>query len=362
MEILPLHNWLPQNTPPLVIAGPCSAENEQQMHTVAAYVAKHPQVQVLRAGIWKPRTRPGSFEGMGSIALPWLVGAAKANNLLSACEVATPRHVEEALKAGVDILWIGARTTVNPFSVQDVADSLQGINVPVLVKNPVAPDLQLWLGAIERVASAGINRIVAVHRGFQTIAKTKYRNNPLWELAIELRAAMPGLPIITDPSHIAGKAELVFDVAQNAMDMGTDGLMIETHPNPPQALSDARQQLTPEELQFLFRHITLRQTTSNNLDFQNRLEELRSIMDGIDEEILKVVARRMAIAEKIGEYKRDNNVTILQIKRWREILETRTAKGKAMGLNEEFIQALMQLIHKESIHVQTEIGKRVEEK
>lgn len=327
------------------------------MNTVAAAIAQRSQVKVLRAGIWKPRTRPGSFEGMGSIALPWLVNAAKANNLLSACEVATPKHVDEALKAGVDILWIGARTTVNPFSVQDIADALKGVDVPILVKNPVAPDLQLWLGAIERVATSGITKLAAVHRGFQTIAKTKFRNNPLWDIAIELRTAMPGLPIITDPSHIAGKSELIFDTAQKALDMGTDGLMIEVHPNPPQAMSDARQQITPEELGHILFSLTLREATSNNADFQSRLEELRSIMDGVDEEILRVVARRMAISEKIGEYKRDNNVTILQIKRWRDIVQTRTAKGKELGLDEEFVKSLMQLIHKESINVQTELVK-----
>lgn len=357
MDILPLNNWLNTDNFPPVIAGPCSAESEEQMHTIAADIAKIPQVKMLRAGIWKPRTRPGTFEGMGSIALPWLVSAAKQNNLLSACEVATSKHVEEALKAGVDVLWIGARTTVNPFSVQDVADALQGTNIPVMVKNPITPDLQLWIGAIERVAAAGINRIAAVHRGFQTIAKTKYRNNPLWELPIELRAALPGLPVFTDPSHIAGKSELVADVAQKAVDMDTDGLMIETHPSPKDALSDARQQITPYELDKLLRGLEMRHASSSNIDFQNRLEELRSIMDGIDEELLKVIARRMAIAEKIGEYKRDNNVTILQIKRWRDILETRTAKGTSLGLDEEFVKALMQLIHKESIHVQTGLVK-----
>ncbi len=361
MDILPLHTWLNTDNKPVVIAGPCSAESETQMLEVAQGIAQIPQVKILRAGIWKPRTRPGSFEGMGSIALPWLVNAAKETNLLSACEVATAKHVEEALKAGVDVLWIGARTTVNPFSVQEIADVLKGVDVPVMIKNPVAPDLQLWIGAIERVAAAGINRMIAIHRGFQTIAKTKHRNNPLWEIAIELRAEMPGLPIFTDPSHIAGKSELVAGIAQKAIDIDTDGLMIETHPTPANALSDARQQITPAELSTLLRKLELRNTNSSNEDFQNRLEELRSIMDGIDEEILKVVARRMAIAEKIGEYKRDNNVTILQIKRWRNIVETRTAKGNALGLNEEFVKALMQLIHKESIHVQTEVSKRVEE-
>jgi chorismate mutase len=360
LDILPLNSWLNTDNKPVVIAGPCSAETEEQVHEVARGLAQIPQVKVMRAGIWKPRTRPGSFEGMGSVALPWLVDAAKQNGLLSACEIATPKHVEEALKAGVDVLWIGARTTVNPFSVQDIADALQGVDVPVMVKNPVAPDLQLWIGAIERVASAGINKIIGVHRGFQTIAKTKYRNNPLWELAIEFKTHLPGVPLFVDPSHIAGKSELVADVAQKALDMDMDGLMIETHPNPANALSDARQQITPAELAQLVSSLELRSANSNNLEFQSRLEELRSIMDSIDEEILRVIARRMAIAEKIGEYKYQNHVTILQIKRWKEILATRTAIGNSVGLDEEFVKALMQLIHKESIHVQTELVRKQE--
>lgn len=361
MDILPLHSWLNTDNKPVVIAGPCSAETEEQVHETARGLGQIPQVKILRAGIWKPRTRPGSFEGMGAIALPWLVSAAKENGLLSACEIATPKHVEEALKAGVDVLWIGARTTVNPFSVQDIADALQGVDVPVLIKNPVAPDLQLWIGAIERVAAAGINKIIAVHRGFQTIAKTNFRNNPLWELPIELKAQMPGLPLFADPSHISGRADFVGDVAQQALDMDMDGLMIETHPNPPAALSDAKQQITPAALAVLIGNLQLRHAHSNNIDFQSRLEELRSIMDSIDEEMLKVIARRMAIAEKIGEYKHQNHVTILQIKRWKEILTTRTAIGNGLGLDEEFVKALMQLIHKESIHVQTGLVKKLDE-
>lgn len=360
-SILPLNQWIDISVKPLVIAGPCSAETEEQVYATAQGIAQYPQVKIMRAGIWKPRTRPGMFEGVGNIGLEWLAGAAKQNNLLSACEVATAKHVEEALKAGIDILWIGARTTVNPFSVQEIADALKGANVGVMVKNPVAPDLQLWVGAVERVVNAGINKVMAIHRGFQTIAKTRYRNNPLWEIPIELKAQLPGLPVICDPSHITGKSELIADVAQKAVDMDMDGLMIETHPNPKAALSDARQQITPDELGAILSQLVVKHAHSADEDFQSRLDELRSIIDGIDAELLKVLARRMAIVEKIGEYKHENHVTVLQIKRWKEILRTRTDLAHSLNLDEDFVKAILNLIHKESIHLQTELMKKIEE-
>lgn len=352
-----LNAWLGNTTHPVVVAGPCSAESEEQVHTVAQAIAQNPNVRIMRSGIWKPRTRPGSFEGMGNQALPWLAAAAKQNGLLSTCEVATAEHVEAALKAGISVLWIGARTTVNPFSVQEIADALQGVAVPVMVKNPVSPDVQLWLGAIERVHRASIQHIVAIHRGFNSGIKSVYRNNPLWELALELKALAPHIPMFADPSHIAGDAHKIAEVAQKALDLDYNGLMIETHPNPPAALSDAKQQVTPAQLLTILAELEIRTASSGNAVFESQLTELRKVIDGIDDELLDILARRMAVIEKIGQYKHDNRVTVFQLARFKEIIQTRTANGIVKGLDSDFVKAIFKEIHRESAHLQTELNK-----
>lgn len=339
---------------PLVIAGPCSAESEGQMLRTARQLAQIPEVKVFRAGIWKPRTRPGEFEGFGETALPWLEKVKKETGLKTAVEVAKPLHVELALKYDVDILWLGARTVVSPFVVQEIAEALKGTSVTVMVKNPIIPDLKLWLGAIERIHSAGIGQILAIHRGFHYFEKSAYRNAPMWEIAIELKRLLPQMPIITDPSHIAGKRELLQEIAQKSFDLEMDGLMIETHENPAQALSDAEQQLTPAALQQLLKQLVLRKR-SGNPEFELKLESLRTEIDKLDGELLQILAKRMEITDEIGEYKRDNNITILQMKRWAGIIKDRLSIGMHMGLNEDFLSDLLKLIHKESIFRQTEI-------
>ena len=332
---------------PLVISGPCSAETEEQVLTTAKGLAAI-GIRIFRAGIWKPRTKPGGFEGVGTIGLPWLKRVKEETGMYVATEVATRDHVFEALKAGVDVLWVGARTAVNPFAMQDVADSLRGVDIPVLVKNPVNPDLELWIGAIERLYGAGIHRIGAVHRGFSSFDKKMYRNLPLWHIAIELRRRMPNLPIICDPSHIGGKRELIASLCQQAMDLNFDGLIIETHCNPDHAWSDAAQQITPEVLDYVLNLLVIResnQTTEN-------LYELRRQIDGIDENLLELLAKRMRISREIGVYKKEHRMPILQTPRYGEILENRTKAGVAMDLNPDFVQAVLKEIHEESVRQQ----------
>ena len=332
---------------PLVISGPCSAETEEQVLTTAKGLAAI-GIRIFRAGIWKPRTKPGGFEGVGTIGLPWLKRVKEETGMYVATEVATRNHVFEALKAGVDVLWVGARTAVNPFAMQDVADALRGVDIPVLVKNPVNPDLELWIGAIERLYGAGIHRIGAVHRGFSSFDKKMYRNLPLWHIAIELRRRMPNLPIICDPSHIGGKRELIASPFQQAMDLNFDGLIIETHCNPDHAWSDAAQQITPEVLDYVLNLLVIResnQTTEN-------LYELRRQIDGIDENLLELLAKRMRISREIGVYKKEHRMPILQTPRYGEILENRTKAGVAMDLNPDFVQAVLKEIHEESVRQQ----------
>jgi chorismate mutase len=351
-----LKNWLSLNSDDLIVfGGPCSAETEEQVMQTAQILAKEPKIKVLRAGIWKPRTRPNAFEGNGEKALDWLVKAGKANGLKTATEVANSEHVEACLKAGIDILWIGARSTVNPFTVQEIADAIKGTNIPVLIKNPVNPDLQLWIGAIERIAKAGIDKIAAVHRGFSWFDKTIYRNDPKWEFAIELKRHFPDLAILCDPSHISGKREWVEQVSQKAIDLNMDGLMVEVHPNPDIALSDAAQQITPASFIKLLNHLIMRKADCADAEFTNQLQQLRNEIDAIDEVIIQKLAERIQIIEKIGEYKFNNNVTILQLKRWEEILTTRLQHGNELGLNPAFIKEILDAFHKESIAVQTEI-------
>lgn len=355
LDIEPLSAWLPTHNKPLLISGPCSVETEQQVLETAQALAQTGHVGMLRGGIWKPRTRPDAFEGKGAEGLPWLKAAGVATGLPVATEVARAEHVEAALDAGIDVLWIGARTTVNPFSVQEIADALRGTNVPVFVKNPISPDLGLWIGALERVNRAGVKRLAAVHRGFATYGKTMYRNAPMWEIAIELKTLCPSLDIICDPSHIAGKRELLLRVAQRAIDLDMSGLMIEAHISPETAWSDAAQQVSPSALNELLQQLTVRTAQSTNPEFHNQLEELRRMIDELDDELLKKLAARMDIAEQIGHYKRENKVTILQIKRWEEIIRNRMAKGETLGLSDDFLTKILQAIHKESILRQTAV-------
>ena len=317
-------------------------------------------LKYFRAGVWKPRTRPNSFEGNGEKALPWLRRVKEELGLPVIVEVATADHLELCLKYGVDGVWIGARTTVNPFTVQEIADALRGTDMPVLVKNPINPDLKLWIGAIERIAGAGITRLAAIHRGFQSGENTVYRYAPKWDIAIELMSEMPELPVICDPSHITGKRAMIAETAQKAMDLGMHGLMIETHPDPDRAWSDAAQQVTPARLREILAGLRIRHYTSNDPVFDNQLERLRRMVDSIDEELLEVLAKRMRLIEKIGNYKRENNITIFQPQRLSEIRETRTEFGQKLHLEEEFIRKILKDLHDESIRYQTEILYRDE--
>lgn len=354
-EINPIKEWLPHINNPLLISGPCSLETEQQVLETAKLLAKDPRVFVYRGGVWKPRTRPGSFEGVGSIGLKWLQTVKKETGLPVGTEVANAQHTEEALNAGLDVIWIGARSTASPFVVQEIADVVKGSNAVVMVKNPVNPDVQLWMGAIERIYQAGIKNIVAIHRGFTPFRDSIYRNYPNWQTVIELRRLMPNLPIICDPSHIAGKRELLFEIAQKAFDMGMDGLMIESHIDPSCALSDAAQQVTPADLGKLLDRLVIRHQTANNPDFENRLDMLRSRIDAIDSELLEMLSSRVAIVKEIGRYKKENNVTALQINRWSQLMVNRVNIGKKLDLNETFVKILFQLIHEDSVRMQTEI-------
>lgn len=337
---------------PLVLAGPCSAETEAQVLSTARALKADGRAQVLRAGIWKPRTRPGQFEGAGEAALAWLRTAKQETGLLLATEVATPQHVEAALAAGIDILWIGARTTPNPFSVQALADALQGLDVPVLVKNPINPDLNLWRGALERLQRAGLRRLAAVHRGFSWFERTPYRNSPMWEFPIRLKAAMPELEVICDPSHIAGVADRIGPVAQQALDLGFSGLMVEVHPAPHEARSDADQQLSPQAFGALLDGLIFRQAAPTD-DMRDKLEELRDLIDQLDEEIAQKLGARMDIAERIGDHKREHHVAILQPERWERIMSRQLRLARHLGLSEPFIRELMDAIHRESIRRQT---------
>ena len=355
LNIQPLESWVDIKNKPLLISGPCSAETEDQLLSTAHLLAATGKVSVLRAGIWKPRTRPGEFEGIGSIGLEWLKRAKAETGLPTAVEVANAKHVEEALAAGVDILWIGARSTVNPFTVQEIADALKGVDIPVLVKNPVNPDLQLWVGALERINKAGITKLGAIHRGFSSFEKSAFRNEPMWELAIQLKTLCPELPIINDPSHICGNRELIPYIAQKALDLDMQGLMIESHLDPSVAWTDAKQQVTPAALEEMVNKFTLRQPESKNEEFTDMLADLRKQIDKIDDLVIQKLAERMSITQKIGEFKRDNKVTILQVNRWDEIMQKRTSFAKALKLDVNFTEKFLELVHGESIRKQTEI-------
>ncbi|SDS51458.1 3-deoxy-D-arabinoheptulosonate-7-phosphate synthase [Mucilaginibacter mallensis] len=361
LNIQPLESWIKTGKEPLVIAGPCSAETEEQLVATAHLLAATGKISALRAGIWKPRTRPGEFEGIGSIGLEWLKRAKDETGLPTAVEVATAKHVEEALKAGVDILWVGARSTANPFTVQEIADALKGVDVPVMVKNPVNPDLSLWIGALERINNAGITKLAAIHRGFSSYEKSAFRNEPMWDIAIHLKTLAPHLPMINDPSHITGNRSLIGYVSQKALDLDMQGLMIESHIDPSVAWTDAAQQVTPAALVEIIDHLTLRKPEVRDAGVKDKLAELRSQIDKIDDLVIQKVAERMQIAEKIGQYKKDNGITILQVNRWDEILNKRTTYAKALKLSAEFTEKLMELLHSESIRKQTEVMNKGQE-
>ena len=338
---------------PIVISGPCSAETEEQvMETAKALASKG--IKIFRAGIWKPRTKPGGFEGIGVEGLTWLKEVKKETGMLVSTEVATAKHVFEALKAGIDVLWIGARTTANPFAVQEIADALKGVDVPVLVKNPVNPDLELWIGALERINGAGLKRLGAIHRGFSSYDKKLYRNLPQWHIPIELRRRIPQLPIICDPSHIGGKRELIAPLCQQAMDLGFDGLIVESHCNPDCAWSDAKQQVTPDVLDYILNLLVIRkekQTTEN-------LAELRKQIDECDNNLIEELAKRMRIAREICTYKKEHDMTVLQTSRYNEILDKRGSQGALCGMDSEFIKKVFEAIHEESVRQQLEIINR----
>lgn len=339
---------------PLVIAGPCSAETEEQVLKIA-HELKNSDVSIFRAGIWKPRTRPGGFEGVGAIGLKWLQKAKAETGLLMAIEVANAAHVQLALEHEIDVLWIGARTTVNPFAVQEIADALKNTDKIVLVKNPVNPDLALWIGGVERLYNAGIKNLGVIHRGFSTYEKTKYRNIPEWQLAIELQNRFPDLPLICDPSHITGKRDMIQEVSQQALDLNYDGLIIETHIDPDNAWSDAAQQITPTVLKQIFKDLRIRKETDNADDYTNRLTKFRVDIDEYDAKLLEILGKRMKVADKIGALKKEKNVAVLQNKRWNEILGKMILDGEEKGLSEEFILKIFKAIHQESISHQEKI-------
>ncbi|MDP3436188.1 MAG: chorismate mutase [Bacteroidales bacterium] len=355
LKIKQIHQWPLYKGRPLTICGPCSAESEEQVMETARQLANLNRVDIFRAGIWKPRTRPNAFEGVGREGLKWLRDVKRETGLPTATEVANSGHVNDALKFGVDVLWIGARTSANPFAMQEIADALSGVEVTVLVKNPVNPELNLWIGAIERIARAGITQIGAIHRGISTYEHTAYRNQPKWLLPIELRRAIPDIPLICDPSHIAGARKYLLEISQKAMDLNYDGLMIESHNNPEVALSDKEQQVTPAQLLELLDKLVLREQESNNSAFLDVLGELRSQIDLFDDQLLELLEQRMYVAETIGKYKKENNITILQSSRWEEIITKAVRKGESKGLSEEFISQMFKAVHQESINHQNRI-------
>ena len=355
LKTIPIESWLKLNGKPILISGPCSAETEEQLLITAKELAETGRVQLFRAGIWKPRTRPSAFEGVGETGLKWLQTVKEKTGLPVTTEVANAKHAELCLEAGIDVLWVGARTSVNPFSVQEIADALRGTDIPILIKNPISPDLHLWIGALERINKAGITKIAAVHRGFSSMERTPFRNAPMWEIPIELKTLCPSLPILCDPSHITGNSELIQMISQKAIDLDMHGLMIETHFAPKTALSDSKQQLTPKQLCTLLDDLIIRDSKITNKKIEDELEQLRNVIDDIDDEVIQSLSLRMDIAERIGEFKKKNKVTILQAKRWDEIVNQRIKNGLALRLSEEFIRGFLKLIHSESIRKQSKV-------
>jgi chorismate mutase len=351
MKIETLKDWGVGLERPAIIAGPCSAETEEQLLETSKGI-KELGINIIRAGIWKPRTRPNNFEGIGEEGLRWIQTVKKETGLKFAVEVANPKHVYEALKHHVDMLWIGARSTTNPFTVQEIAEALRGADVPVLVKNPINPDLALWMGAIERLTNVGLTKIGAIHRGFSSFKQTKYRNLPMWQIPLELKRKLNNIPLICDPSHISGVRDYIFELSQKAIDLDYDGLIIETHRDPQNAWSDAAQQITPDMLGSMLKNLKFRASTSEDKDFITHLEELRGQIDHVDREFFELIAQRMELVEKIGEFKKKNNVTVFQKSRWQEMSDTRTKWAEELGLNTEFMWDLFKLIHDASIRRQ----------
>ncbi|MCF8304706.1 MAG: bifunctional 3-deoxy-7-phosphoheptulonate synthase/chorismate mutase type II [Bacteroidales bacterium] len=357
MNFATLTEWgIPESECPAVFAGPCSAETEEQVMQAALALDKL-NVRIFRAGIWKPRTRPGAFEGVGDIGLPWLKRVKEETSMKVATEVASAAHVNQVLKNSIDVLWIGARTSANPFLVQEIADALHGRDVAVMIKNPINPDLGLWMGAIERIYKAGIRKIAAIHRGFSSYTKNRFRNQPEWQLPVDLKRQFPDLPLINDPSHIAGKRELIFDLCQKALDLNYDGLFIESHVDPDKAWSDARQQITPEQLGDMLNKLVLRKAQSLDEVFLHSIEELRAKIDKYDQDLIALLSERMLVAQTIGKYKKLHNITILQQDRWNQIMTKNITQGEQNGLSADFLTHVFKSIHEESINHQTQVMK-----
>ena len=349
LNLQPLH--LPSdNERPIVMAGPCSAETEAQVMQTAQALARK-GCHIFRAGLWKPRTKPGGFEGQGQKALPWLRRVKEETGMLIATEVATPQHIELCLKHSIDVLWIGARTTANPFAMQALADSLHGVDIPVLVKNPVNPDLELWIGSMERINRAGIRRLGAIHRGFSSYGGKIYRNSPMWQIPLELRRRIPALPILCDPSHIGGRRELIAPLCQQAMDLGFDGLIVETHHTPDQAWSDAQQQVTPDRLDVILSHLVVRDKQQT----VEAIDQLRRQIDDLDNQLIELLSNRMRICREIGRYKREHNITVFQASRYNEILEKRGAQATHCDMSAEFVATVFENVHQESVRQQMKI-------
>lgn len=345
-------DWLPSR--PVTIAGPCSAESEQQVLRTAHELAAIGKIDVFRAGIWKPRTRPSDFEGVGEAGLKWLKRVKEETGMMITTEIANPEHVELALKYDIDMLWVGARTVVNPFSVQEIADTLQGVNIPVMIKNPITPDINLWIGALERMYRNGVKKLATIHRGFYLFERSPYRNAPMWEIPIELKRTHPEIPVICDPSHISGTPEYLPEISQKAMDLAMDGLMIESHCNPEKALTDMKQQISPEFLEDMLNKLVIRKEYGG-ASFEDQLQQLRSEIDKLDAEFIHILSRRMNLIDEIGNYKKENDITVFQLKRWTEMLQQRLRTGSEQGLNKEFLSQMLKLIHQESLRIQTEI-------
>ncbi len=356
LDIIPLYDWGMFTDPrPSVVAGPCSAESEEQLMETAKGL-RELGINVFRAGIWKPRTHPGCFEGVGVPGLEWLQKVKRETGLKVATEVASERHVYECLKYGVDLVWIGARTTANPFLVQEIADALKGTDIPVLVKNPVSPDIELWIGALERLNRAGVRKLGVIHRGFSTFDKIKYRNDPHWDIAIDLRSSFPELPFFVDPSHMGGSRDYLLEISQRSLDLGFEGLMIEAHNNPEVALSDSKQQLTPDGLKdLLHNQIVVRDADSDAKEWRENIDQLRAKIDVIDENILYALGSRVKISRQIGEYKKNNNIAIVQASRWDSLLAKVVERGKEYGLSEKLLTDVFNAIHEASVEIQNEI-------
>lgn len=359
MKITKLKDWVKDYKKPLVIGGPCSVEDETQLRSSVLPLLE--SVDIIRGGIWKPRTRPGSFEGVGEKGLQWVKSLKEEHSFKFATEVATPEHIELALKYGVDMIWIGARTTVNPFNVSELAAALQGVDIPVFVKNPVHPELSLWKGALERFSKAGITKLGAIHRGFHTYEKKKYRNAPFWQIPLELKSEFPSLPLICDPSHIGGTRDFIEPLAQRALDLDYDGVMIEAHHNPANALSDAKQQVATQDLLEIISRLNPRAAKFTKKSYLDQMEIIREQIDQADRELLEAIAVRMSLVEKIGEFKKENNVAIFQISRWKEIFKSRPDWGRQLNLDDEFIVDLLRLLHQQSVKKQTEVFNMIEE-